>query len=110
MNEDCINSPQSLFLQIRTDFKAISTSVKIKKGRERDISSVLVRREAQILQPHTRNRPQGCRVWLQIGSVWPQTGQIRFFSSDFNAFGAGAPNALKSDLKKPRICPIWGPI
>ena len=21
---------------------------------------------------------------------------------------AGAPNALKSDLKKPRICPIWG--
>ena len=23
---------------------------------------------------------------------------------------ARAPNALKSDLKKPRICPIWGPI
>ena len=23
-------------------------------------------------------------------------------------FSAGAPNALKSDLKKPRICPIWG--
>ena len=22
--------------------------------------------------------------------------------------GCGAPNALKSDLKKPRICPIWG--
>ena len=22
----------------------------------------------------------------------------------------GAPNALKSDLKKPRIFPIWGPI
>ena len=21
---------------------------------------------------------------------------------------AGAPNALKSDPKKPRICPIWG--
>ena len=28
-------------------------------------------------------------------------GQIRgFFRSDFSAFGAGAPNALKSDLKK----------
>ena len=36
-------------------------------------------------------------------------GQIRdFFRSDFSAFGAPAPNALKSDLKKPRICPIWG--
>ena len=35
--------------------------------------------------------------------------QIRgFFRSDFSAFGAGAPNTLKSDLKKPRICPIWG--
>ena len=36
-------------------------------------------------------------------------GQIRgFFRSNFSAFGTGAPNALKSDLKKPRICPIWG--
>ena len=36
-------------------------------------------------------------------------GQIRsFFRADFSAFGAGAPNALKSDLKKLRICPIWG--
>ena len=36
-------------------------------------------------------------------------GQIRgFFRSDFSAFGAAAPNALKSDQKKPRICPIWG--
>ena len=36
-------------------------------------------------------------------------GQIRgFFRSDFSAFGAPAPNALKSDLKKSRICPIWG--
>ena len=35
-------------------------------------------------------------------------GQIRaFFRSDLSAFGAGAPNALKSDLKKARICPIW---
>ena len=43
----------------------------------------------------------------QIGG--PQIGQIRdFFRSDFSAFGAGAPNTLKSDLKKPRICPIWG--
>ena len=36
-------------------------------------------------------------------------GQIRdFFRSDLSAFGAPAPNALKSDLKKPRICLIWG--
>ena len=36
-------------------------------------------------------------------------GQIRgFFRSDFSAFGAPAPKALKSDLKKPRICLIWG--
>ena len=36
-------------------------------------------------------------------------GQIRgFFRSYFSEFGAPAPNALKSDLKKPRICPIWG--
>ena len=36
-------------------------------------------------------------------------GQIRaFVRSDFSAFGAPAPapNALKSELKKPRICPI----
>ena len=36
-------------------------------------------------------------------------GTIRgFIRSDFSAFGAPAPNALKSDLKKPCICPIWG--
>ena len=35
-------------------------------------------------------------------------GQIRgVFRSDFSVFGASAPNALKSDLKKLRICPIW---
>ena len=45
----------------------------------------------------------------QSGSDWLQMGQIRgFFRSDFSAFGAPAPNALKSDRKKPRICPIWG--
>ena len=38
-----------------------------------------------------------------------QLGQIRgFFRSDFSAFGAPAPNALKCDLKKSRICPICG--
>ena len=42
----------------------------------------------------------------QIGPKWDKSGA--FFRSDFSAFGAGAPNALKSDLKKPRICPIWG--
>ena len=37
---------------------------------------------------------------------WSKMGQIRgFFRSGFSAFGA---NALKPDLKKPRICPIWG--
>ena len=45
----------------------------------------------------------------KMGQIGPQIGQIRdFFRSDFSTFGAGAPNALKSDLKKPRICPIWG--
>ena len=39
-----------------------------------------------------------------MGSDWPRMGQIRvFFRSDFSAFGV-----MKSDLKKPRICPIWG--
>ena len=43
------------------------------------------------------------------GQIGPQMGQIRgFFRSDFIAFDAGAPNALKSDSKMPRICPIWG--
>ena len=47
---------------------------------------------------------------IRFQCIWrPQMGQIRgFFRSDFSTFGAGAPNALKSDLKKPRICPIWG--
>ena len=51
---------------------------------------------------------QGWQICLQSGSDWPQMGQIRgFFRSDFSAFGAESPNALKSDLKKSRICPIW---
>ena len=34
-------------------------------------------------------------------------GQIRgFFRSDFSVFGAEAPNALKSDLKKPGFVPF----
>ena len=56
---------------------------------------------------HHSHLEQG--VWLQSGSDWPQMGEIwGFLRSDFSAFGAGAPNALKSDLRKPRICPIWG--
>ena len=48
---------------------------------------------------HTREGRFGSKV----GQIGPQMGQIRgLFRS------AGAPNALKSDLKKPRICPIWG--
>ena len=34
----------------------------------------------------------------QIGPKWDKSWA--FFRSDFSAFGAGAPNALKSDLKK----------
>ena len=54
---------------------------------------------------HTRDGRFGSKVG-QIGPKWDKSGV--FFRSDFSAFGAGAPNALKSDLKKPRICPIWG--
>ena len=40
----------------------------------------------------------------KLGQIGPQIVQIRgFFISDFSA-------SVKSDLKKPRICPIWGPI
>ena len=46
-------------------------------------------------------------VRLAIGPKWDKSGA--FSDQDFSAFGAGAPNALKSDLKMPRICPIWGP-
>ena len=51
------------------------------------------------------------RFGSKVGQIGPQIGQIRdFFRSDFSTFGTGEPNALKSDLKKPRFCPIWGPI
>ena len=43
--------------------------------------------------------------WVRLAPNGTNRG---FFRSDFSAFGAGAPNALKSDLKNPRICPIWG--
>ena len=43
---------------------------------------------------------------VAVGPKWDKSGF--FFRSDFSAFDAPAPNALKSDLKKPRICPIWG--
>ena len=39
-------------------------------------------------------------------SVDPKVSQI---SPKWDKYGnPGAPNALESDLKKPRICPIWG--
>ena len=40
---------------------------------------------------------QGCQIWAQSGSVWPQMGQIRdFFRSDFSTLSQNVP---KSDLK-----------
>ena len=52
---------------------------------------------------------EGDLIWTQNGSDWPQMGQIRdFFRSDFSTFWRWRQNVLKSDLKKSRICPIWG--
>ena len=35
---------------------------------------------------------QGCQVWLQIGSDWPQIGQVReIFRSHFTIFLLGQP-------------------
>ena len=45
-------------------------------------------------------------TWVRLAPNGTNPG---FFRSDFSAFGAGALNVLKSDLKKPRICPIWEP-
>ena len=41
---------------------------------------------------------------VQIGPKWDKSGA--FFRSDFSAFGAPAPNVLKSDLKKPGFVPF----
>ena len=43
--------------------------------------------------------------WVRLApnGTNPGTFQIRF-----HCIWRGASNALKSDLKKPRICPIWG--
>ena len=52
-------------------------------------------------------QPAG-HVWAQSGPDLPPNGtNTGFFRSDFSAFGAPTPNALKSDLKQPRICPFW---
>ena len=49
---------------------------------------------------HVRHRDG--RFGSKVGQIGPNMGQIRgFFRSDFSAFGAPAPNALKSDLKSP---------
>ena len=56
----------------------------------------------------TRDGRFGCKV----GQIGHQIRQIRGFLDQISVHLSppGAPNALKSDLKKPRICPIWGPI
>ena len=62
-------------------------------------------RSYKIAVKHSRDGRFGSKV----GQIGPKMGEIQeFFRSDFSAFGAPAPNALKSDLKKSRICPIWG--
>ena len=51
----------------------------------------------------------GHQIWTQNGSDWPQIRQIRdFFRSDFSTFWRLRQNVLKSDLKRSRICRIWG--
>ena len=63
----------------------------------------------------------GCHGCLQIGSDWPQMGQMwDFLRSIFSTFWFDKPkcteilsysasqNVLKTDMKKSHICPIWG--
>ena len=50
------------------------------------------------------NRYQGCQIWAQSGSDWPQMGQIQdFFRSDSVHFGSARQNVLKLILKSPRF-------
>ena len=45
---------------------------------------------------------------VQSGSDWtPNWTNPGLLQIRFQCIWRGAPNALKSDLKKPRICPIW---
>ena len=43
------------------------------------------------------------RLGSKVGQIGPKWDKSGAFPDQ-----AGAPNALKSDLKKPRICLIWG--
>ena len=43
--------------------------------------------------------------WVRLATKGTNPG---LFQIRFQYIWRGAPNALKSDLKKPRICPIWG--
>ena len=43
--------------------------------------------------------------WVRLAPNWTNPG---LFQIRFQCIWRGAPNALKSDLKKPLICPIWG--
>ena len=46
-------------------------------------------------------RSRDGRFGFKLGQIGPKFDKFGpFFRSDFSAFGAGAPNALKSDLKK----------
>ena len=52
---------------------------------------------------------RGCQILARIGSDRTQMGQIRgFFKTDYQSILAGRQNDLKTDMKKSRICPIWG--
>ena len=54
------------------------------------------------ISPHRDGR-FGSKVG-QIGPKWDKSGAFQIW---FQCIWRPAPNALKSDLKKPRICPIW---
>ena len=45
--------------------------------------------------------------WARLASNGSDPG---LFQNIFQYIWLNEPNVLKSDLKKSRICPIWGPI
>ena len=49
------------------------------------------------------------RVETKLGQIGLKLDKSGTFSDQISVhFGAGCQNVLKSDLKKSRICPIWG--
>ena len=44
----------------------------------------------------------------KVGQIGPKWDKSRAFSDQISVhFGLSGQNVLKSDLKKPQICPIW---